>query len=66
MRDNYDFSKGERGKFYRPGTRTVVAVHLDPDVQDFFRKRAVERGVTMDELVNTMLRKDMEMIEAAE
>jgi len=41
-------------------------VHLDPDVLAFLTARAEARGVSLSELVNTLLKKDIELIEAAE
>jgi len=66
MKDEYDFSKAERGKFYRPDAALVPPVHLDPEVLAFLTKRAQARGISLSELVNALLRKDIELIEAAE
>ena len=32
MKKEYDFSKGERGKFYRPETELNIPIYLEPDV----------------------------------
>jgi len=66
MKDEYDFSKAERGKFYRPGAVLVPPVHLDPEVVAFLTARAEARGITLSDLVNTLLKKDIELIEASE
>ena len=66
MKDEYDFSKGERGRFYRAGAVLVPPVHLDPEVVAFLSARAKARGVSLSELVNALLKKDIELIEAAE
>ena len=66
MKDDYDFSKAERGRFHRPGAELTPPVHLDPEVLAFLTQRAEARGVSLSELVNAMLRKDIELIEAAE
>ena len=66
MKDEYDFSKAERGRFYRPEAALVPPVHLDPDVLAFLTARAQARGITLSELVNALLKKDIELIEAAE
>ncbi|EJW11613.1 hypothetical protein A33M_2972 [Rhodovulum sp. PH10] len=66
MRDEYDFSKAERGKFFRPGAEVIPPVHLDPEVLAFLAARAEARGISLSELVNTLLKKDIELIEAAE
>jgi len=66
MKDQYDFSKAERGKFFRPEAVLVPPVHLDPEILAFLTARAEARGVSLSELVNTLLRKDIELIEAAQ
>ena len=66
MRDEYDFSKAERGKFYRHGAMLVPPVHLDPEVLAFLTARAQARGVSLSELVNALLKKSIELIEASE
>jgi hypothetical protein len=35
MKDQYDFSKAERGRFYRKDAVLVAPVHLDPEVLTF-------------------------------
>jgi hypothetical protein len=66
MKDEYDFSKAQRGRFYRPDVVLTPPVHLDPEVLAFLAARADARGVTLSELVNALLKKDIELIEAAE
>jgi hypothetical protein len=65
MPGEIDFSKGVRGKFFKPGTRLKTPVYLDADVQDYLAARAKARGVEVAQLVNELLRKDIEPIEAA-
>jgi hypothetical protein len=65
MKDEYDFSAAERGKFYREGARLVPPVHLEPEVLDYLSERASARGISLSSLVNTLLKKDIEMIDAA-
>ncbi|HEY1748731.1 MAG TPA: hypothetical protein VGG11_18440 [Xanthobacteraceae bacterium] len=66
VKDEYDFSRAERGRFYRKDAALVPPVHLDPDVLSFLTKRAAARGIPLNELVNELLKKDIELIEAAE
>jgi hypothetical protein len=66
VKDEYDFSKAERGRFYRKDAVLTPPVHLDPEVQAFLTERAAARGLSLDELVNALLKKDIELIEAAE
>jgi hypothetical protein len=65
MKDHYDFSKGVRGKFYRPDAVFRLPVYLDEKVQDYLAARANAKGVELADLVNDMLRKDIELIEMA-
>ena len=53
-----DFSKGTRGKFAKPGATLT-------DVQAYLVARAEARGVDLSQLVNELLEKDIELIEAA-
>ncbi len=64
MKQEYDFSKGERGKFYRPDLTLIPPVHLEPQVLDYLAERAKAKGTTLNELVNQLLKKDIELIEA--
>jgi hypothetical protein len=66
MRDEYDFSMSERGKFHRPNASLAPPLDLDPEVLAFLTARAEARGVTLSELINALLKKDIELIEAAE
>ena len=65
MKDEFDFSTAERGKFYRPNLRLIPPVRLEPEVLDFLAIRASQRGTTVNQLVNQLLKKDMELIQAA-
>jgi hypothetical protein len=66
MRDEYEFSKDERGKFHRPNASLAPPIHLEPEVLAFLTARAQARGISLSELVNALLRKNIELIEAAE
>ena len=66
MKDEYDFKNGERGKFYREQAELIPPVHLDADVLNYLTARARARGATLSDLVNTLLRKDIELIEAGQ
>ena len=64
MKQEYDFSKGERGKFYRKNARLNLPVYLDEEVQNYLQERARSKGVEVAQLVNEMLRQDIKLIEA--
>jgi hypothetical protein len=65
MPGEIDFSKGTRGKFFKPGARLSLPVYLDAAVQDYLTERAKARGIDVTQLVNELLKKDIELIEAA-
>ncbi len=63
MRQEYDFSKGERGKFFRQGGKLQLPVYLDEEVQAYLSVRAQSKGVDVGHMVNEMLKWDIELIE---
>lgn len=36
MKKEYDFSKGERGKFYKPDAEIELPIYLDADLREYF------------------------------
>ncbi len=64
MKPEYDFSQGERGKFYQPDLKLIPPVHLDPQVLEYLTARAKAKGIPLNELINSLLKKDIELIEA--
>ena len=65
MKTDYDFSNAERGKFHRRKIVLSPPVHLDPGVAAWLSSHAESKGTTLDELVNELLKKDIELIEVA-
>ena len=59
-----DFSKGARGKFFKAGARISLPVYLEAEVQAYLADRARARGIEVAQLVNELLKKDIELIEA--
>lgn len=57
MRDEYDFSKGERAEFYRPDAKVHLPLYLDENVQTRLVSLAAETGKDYSELANSLLRK---------
>ena len=64
MKKEYDFSKGERGKFFRENAKLNLPVYLDDEVRSYLQERARSKGVEVAQLVNEMLRQDIKLIEA--
>lgn len=63
MKNQYNFSDGERGKFYQPNTQLNLPVYLDADILDYLSIKAKAKGVEVNEIVNDLLRKDIDLIE---
>ncbi|MCY4374861.1 MAG: hypothetical protein OXC31_13905 [Spirochaetaceae bacterium] len=51
MRQEYDFSKDERGKFYQEDARLILPVYLEEDVQRYLDERAESKGMEVFQLV---------------
>ena len=63
MKREYDFSKGQRGKFHQPGAVFKLPVYLDEKVQSYLVTKAESKGVYLSDLVNDLLKRDIEIIE---
>ncbi len=66
MREEYDFSKGVRGKFYRPGMKLNIPIYLDEEVSAFVDKIASKKRMDRSSVVNQLLRGDIKIAEAME
>ena len=64
MQAKYDFSKGERGRFYNPKAVFNLPIYLEKDVDDFIRKLADEKGQDPEKLVNELLRGNIRLIQS--
>ena len=64
MKAEYDFSKGERGKFYDSKAVFNLPIYLEKDVDDFIRKLANETGKDVEKLVNEWLRGNIQLIQS--
>ena len=66
MKEEYDFSKGERGKFYKPDAVFSFPVYLEPDIDDFMNKLANEKDINVQELVNEWLRVNIKLVRSVQ
>jgi len=64
MEDHYDFSKGLRGKFYRADAVFRLPIYLDEKVEKYLAAKAEAKDVELSDLVNDLLRREIDMIEA--
>ncbi len=65
MKDEYDFTGAEQGKFYRPIEELDIPIYLDKEVKEFFiqRMRRHGRKFSLNEIINSLLKKDIEISE---
>ncbi|MFZ1201475.1 MAG: hypothetical protein WAO07_15005, partial [Desulfobacterales bacterium] len=61
MSKEYDFSKGERGKFYHPDMKLNIPIYLDEEVSAFIEKIASKKGIDRSIVVNELLRGDIKI-----
>jgi hypothetical protein len=64
MKDYYDFSKGVRGKFYSPDAVFKLPIYLDESVQSYLTAKADAKGIDLSDLVNDLLKREIDIIEA--
>ena len=64
MRKEYDFSKGQSGKFYRSDIRLNIPIYLDKEVSAFIEEIASQKGKDRSSVVNELLRGDIKLAEA--
>ncbi|MBN1556430.1 MAG: hypothetical protein JXA11_16945 [Phycisphaerae bacterium] len=66
MKKEYDFSTGERGKFYQRGAQLNFPVYLDKDVRRFVEKIAGKKKRDVSTVVNDLLKSDMQLAKTIE
>ena len=64
MKSEYDFSKAERGKFFKNNAELRLPIYLDADVQRYLIERAADKGVPLGEMVNGLLKREIQIIES--
>ena len=63
MKREYDFSKAVRGKFYRKGADLRLPIYLDSQLQGRLERLARKKGKDVGEMVNELLKKDIDFLE---
>lgn len=66
MKAEYDFSRGERGKFHDPDAVFSFPVYLEPDVDADLSTIADETDTSIQELVNEWLRMNIQMVRSVQ
>jgi predicted DNA binding CopG/RHH family protein len=60
LEDNYDFTDGVRGRFYKP-KKIPTSMRLDNDILIFLKKEASEKKIAYQTLINNLLREHMQV-----
>jgi cytidylate kinase len=63
MKSHYDFSKAERGKFYRKRASLGLPIYLDGQFQKRLERIAQKNGRDLREVVSVLLTRDVEFLE---
>ena len=63
MEKEYDFSKGERGKFYTPNARLNLPIYLEEDVAKVVVEYAEQHKVDVQTVVNEILRQNRKQMQ---
>jgi hypothetical protein len=61
MKEEYDFSNAEQGKFYVPVEDIQLPIYLDKDIIQYLNEKCLTKQENLQLLVNDLLRKDIEI-----
>jgi hypothetical protein len=64
MPSEINFAGAVRGKFFSGGAQLNLPVYLEEPIAAYLSERARAKGVGYAQLVNELLRRDIELIEA--
>ena len=62
MKREYDFSKAERGKFYRRGAKMILPIYLDATLQKQLKPLARSQGKGIGDVVNDILKNQVQLL----
>lgn len=61
MKEEYDFSNAEQGKFYVPVEDIQLPIYLDKDVVQYLNEKGLTTPGSLQVWVNDLLRKNIEI-----
>jgi hypothetical protein len=63
MKDEYDFTHAEQGKFYRPIEELNIPIYLEPEVKKFLLENVKEKrpDFSLSKIINLLIKKDIEI-----
>lgn len=63
MKKEYDFSKGERGRFYKPNLKLKLPIYLEPEIMTFVESIAKKKNSDLSTVVNDLIKTDKQLAE---
>ncbi len=64
MKPEYDFSKGERGKFYIPKDKIRLPFYFNPDIELRLRAQAERMGKSPMEIASVIMDTELRLMES--
>jgi hypothetical protein len=63
MKDDYDFTNAEQGKFYRPIEQLDIPIYLDDEIKNYFFKNLKDKvnDFSLNNIVNSLIKQDIEI-----
>ena len=63
MKEEYDFTDAEQGKFYRPIEELEIPIYLDKEVRNFLMKNIKKQksDFSLNSMVNALIKQDIEI-----
>jgi len=63
MKEEYDFTNAEQGKFYRPLEDLEIPIYLEKDIRKFLMKNIQEKSksFSLNAIVNSLIKQDIEI-----
>jgi hypothetical protein len=63
MKEEYDFTNAEQGRFYRPMEELEIPIYLDRDIREVLMKKLKEKGnmFSLNSIVNALIKQDIEI-----
>lgn len=63
MKREYDFSKAERGKFYKGSVELRLPIYLETKLQNQLERLSRKTGKDVGDMVNELVKKEVELIQ---
>ena len=63
MKKEYDFSKAERGKFYRKDAQLRLPIYLDTSLQNRLQRIAKKNQEDLRDTIQRLLRKEIHLLQ---